>query len=242
MSDPDPRPDTRNIAEDLARDTTDRSLQTLDPAGSDLPPLREYNVFATFADAKDARGAIVALERRGIDGREISLLAMHDESESDAHDPDVAHDGDISDTGSTGDIDLRDRGDLAATGSHDAEVMGEHMNHVVKGAGIGAIAGGLGTTAVLLAIPGVGLAVGAGLLGAAAGGAFAGTGVGALAGAFTTTPAAKGWQHAVADLDHGRVVVGVHTEQSKRHNDALGVLAGAGAISVRELDAEGEPL
>lgn len=233
---------TRRAAEEVAGDTTDRPLKTLDPEGSDLPPLREFNVFATFANTDDARGAMVALERRGIDGREISLLALHDDPDAAAADVDVAHDGDIADTGSTGDIDLRERSDLAATGDHDADVMAEHMSHVIKGAGIGAIAGGLGTTAVLLAIPGVGLAVGAGLLGAAAGGAFAGTGVGAFAGAITTTPAAKGWQHAVADLDHGRVVVGVHTEHSKHHNEALGVLAGQGAISVREVDAEGNPL
>lgn len=235
-------PATRQVAEDVAADTTDRSLKTLDPEGSDLPPLREFNVFATFDDTSTAREALVALERRGIDGREISLLALHDDSEADQADVDITDDGDIKGTGSTVEIDLRQRDELAATGDHDAEVMGEHMTHVAKGAGIGAIAGGLGTAAVLLAIPGVGVAVGAGILGAAAGGAFAGTGVGAFAGAVTSTPAAKGWQHAVADLDHGRVVVGVHSVESERHNEALGVLAGQGAISVRELDSQGEPL
>ncbi len=225
----------------MAGETTDRSLQVLDPEGSDLPPLREFNVFATFSDTDAARHAIVSLERRGIDGREISLLALHDDPEAAARDADVTEDGDIEGTGSAGEIDLRHKSDLAATGTHDSEVLGEHMTHVVKGAGIGAIAGGLGTAAILLAIPGAGIVMGAGLLGAAAGGAFAGTGVGAFAGAVTTTPAAKGWQHAVADLDHGRVVVGVHSTDAKNHDKALGVLAAAEPISIRELDSHGEP-
>lgn len=232
---------TRRAAEQIAGDTTDRWLQTLDPAGSHLPPLREFNVFATFPDTETARNAIVALERRGIDGSEISLLALHDDPEAAAKDVDATDDGEPSDAGSTGDIDRRQRSDLAAAGEHEAEVMGEHMTHVAKGAGIGALAGGLGTAAVLLAIPGVGVAVGAGILGAAAGGAFAGTSIGAFAGAVTST-AANGWQHAVADLDHGRVVVGVHPTEAKHRDKALSVLAAAEPISIRELDSDGAPL
>lgn len=217
-------PATRRVAESIADDTTAGQLTTIDPEGSDLPPLRTYNVFATFADAAAARQAIVDLERKGIDGREISALALQGE------------DADPRQT------DLREADELDATGAHDGEVMAEHMSHVVKGAGIGAVAGALGTAAVVLAIPGVGAAIGAGIIGAAAGGAFAGTGVGGFAGAVTSTPAAKGWQHAVADLDNGRVVIGVHTTEANHHDEALSVLASAEPISIREIDADGEPV
>lgn len=213
-------PDIRHAAEEVADDTTSQDLEPAAPEATDLPPLRSYNVFATFDDAEAARESIIDLERTGIDAADVSALVLDTADE----------------------VDLRDGAELQATGDHDADVMETHVVDVAKGGGIGAVAGALGSAAVTLAIPGVGAAIGAGILAVSAGGAMAGAGVGAFAGAVTGTPASKGWERAIADLQDGRVVVGVHSNEAEHHNEAMSVLANAGAISVRELDDQGEPV
>jgi hypothetical protein len=111
-----------------------------------------------------------------------------------------------------------------------------------RGAAFGAVAGALGGTAVALAIPGVGAALGAGVLAVAAGGAVAGTGVGGFAGAVSSTPASRGWEQAFIDLDDGRIVIGVHSDDPDTHDKALSILANSHALSIRQLDADGQPI
>jgi hypothetical protein len=213
-------PDAHEVAEQVADDTTDDELEAVAPERVELPPLQAYNVFATFAEPDRARDAVVALERAGIEGNLISALAL---DRSDATEP-------------------GDESTMAATVDKDVELLKELGPDVGRGAAIGAVAGALGSTAVALAIPGVGLALGAGILAVAAGGAMAGTGVGGFAGAVSSTPATPGWEQALIDLDDGRVVIGVHTDDRETYDRAAAVLDDAHSLSVRRLDADGEPI
>jgi hypothetical protein len=220
VSDTEHNPETEDVIEDVAEQTTDEDLQAVAPERTDLPNLEPYNVFATYDDPDLASEAVVTLERAGIDGTNISALAL-----------DRAEDTTPGDASAQG-----------ATMDRDREVVEELRGDVGKGAGIGAVAGALGGTAIALAIPGVGTALGAGILAVAAGGAMAGTGVGGFAGAVSSTPATPGWEQALIDLDHGRVVIGVHSADDEAHAKAVDALSDTGAMSVRSLDANGDAL
>jgi hypothetical protein len=213
-------PHARHVAEDVAEATTSDDLEAVAPERSDLPPLRDMNAFATFDAADPAQEAVVALERAGIDGTHISALALD----------------------SADDVDRGAESTRAATAEHDAEILREVGSDVGRGAAFGAVAGALGGTAVALAIPGVGAAIGAGVLAVAAGGAVAGTGVGGFAGAVSNTPASRGWEQALIDLDDGRIVIGVHSDDPGTHDTALSVLTNSHALSIRQLDADGQPI
>jgi hypothetical protein len=213
-------PDARDAAEAAAEETTAEDLDPVAPERSDLPPLQSYNVFATFDEGEAARDAIVAVERTGIEANNISALAL-----------------DASD-----EVEPGKESAMVTTVDKDSEMLSDVGSDVGRGAAIGAVAGALGSTAVALAIPGVGAALGAGILAITAGGAMAGTGVGGFAGAVSTTPASRGWEQALIDLDAGRVVVGVHTDDREVFEQACSVLSDAGALSVRQFDADGEPV
>lgn len=219
MSDTDPTPETDDVAEDLAEATTDEDLEPVAPERTELPSLRAFNVFATYDDSDKAGDAILALERAGIDGTHISALALDD---ADSTDP--------------GDESTRD-----ATVRQDSEMLSEVGSDVGRGAAIGAVAGALGGTAIAIAIPGVGTALGAGILAVTAGGAVAGTGVGGFAGAVSGTPASPGWEQALLDLDDGRIVVGVHHDDREVFDSAVETFDGTGALSVRTVDPDGQP-
>ncbi len=219
MSDTDPTPETDDVAEDLAEATTDEDLEPVAPERTELPSLSAFNVFATYDDSDKAGDAILALERAGIDGTHISALALDD---ADSTDP--------------GDESTRD-----ATVRQDSEMLSEVGSDVGRGAAIGAVAGALGGTAIAIAIPGVGTALGAGILAVTAGGAVAGTGVGGFAGAVSGTPASPGWEQALLDLDDGRVVVGVHHDDREVFDSAVETFDGTGALSVRTVDPDGQP-
>ena len=219
MSDTDPTPETDDVAEDLAEATTDEDLEPVAPERTELPSLSAFNVFATYDDSDKAGDAILALERAGIDGTHISALALDD---ADSTDP--------------GDESTRD-----ATVRQDSEMLSEVGSDVGRGAAIGAVAGALGGTAIAIAIPGVGTALGAGILAVTAGGAVAGTGVGGFAGAVSGTPASPGWEQALLDLDDGRIVVGVHHDDREVFDSAVETFDGTGALSVRTVDPDGQP-
>ena len=102
--------------------------------------------------------------------------------------------------------------------------------------------GAIGGTAVALAIPGVGLAIGAGILGVAAGGAFAGTGVGAFAGAVGHTPGSRSWERALVDVGPGELVVGFHADDPDLFDRGASIIRDAAPYSFRAVDQDGEPL
>ena len=118
---------------------------TLVPDGAEraeLPPLRHHNAFARFDESEPARDLIVAMERAGIDGRHISAVELSDAAEVDGSGTDVE----------------RER---EAGIEEDAAFVHEVVADGAKGGALGAVLGAVGGTAVALAIPGVGLAVGA---------------------------------------------------------------------------------
>jgi hypothetical protein len=214
-------PTARDAVESVADETTTDDLEAVAPERVDLPPLQSLNVVATYDDGEGARDAIVALEREGIEAHNISALAL-----------------DVPDAVEPG----RESAQVT-TMDKDAELLSDVGSDVGKGAAIGAVAGALGSTAVALAIPGLGAALGAGILAVTAGGAVAGTGVGGFAGAVATSPASHAaWEQALIDLKDGRVVVGVHTDDRELFDTACSVLSDSGAVSVRQLDADGNPV
>jgi hypothetical protein len=189
---------------------------------SDLPPLREFNAFARFDDPDRARELILTLERSGIDGRHISAVELSPRS-------DGARDG-----GMAPEREEAMEEDVAMV--HELSVEG------TKGGAIGAVIGAIGGTAVALAIPGVGAAIGAGILAVAGGGAVAGAGVGAFAGAVSHTPASRSWQRALVDVDHGEIVVGLHSDQRDIFDRGVEIMSDASPRTLRRLDNDGEPL
>lgn len=213
-------PVARDAAEAAAEETTSADLDPAAPERAPLPPLQTFNVFATYDDGEAARDAIVAVERTGIDANNISALALEDADEAEP-----------------GEESTR-----LTTVDKDSEMLKDVGSDVGRGAAIGAVAGALGSTAVALAIPGVGAALGAGILAITAGGAMAGTGVGGFAGAVSTSPASQGWEQALIDLERGRVVVGVHTDDRDVFEQACSALSDSGALSVRQFDADGNPV
>ncbi|CAN5726686.1 hypothetical protein BH20ACT2_BH20ACT2_21410 [soil metagenome] len=62
------------------------------------PPLDEHNFIATFTDAETARGAMVELERHGIESGDVTLLTARDHSATGgaARAEDMAVTGDIA--------------------------------------------------------------------------------------------------------------------------------------------------
>lgn len=211
-----PDQDPLHAAEQTA---TDPELTPVtDPERSELPPLRHYNAFAAFSDHGAARDALLALERQGIDGHDISALAL---------------------TRGTPAGDDQDAARRAAN-EEDAAMVKEVGAEGLKGGTIGAALGALGGAAVTVAIPGVGVAIGAGILAAAAGGAVAGAGVGGFAGALSQTPASRSWERALVEVGDGEIVVGVHTDDRETYDLGLGVLRDAGARNVRSVDEDGE--
>ncbi|MFP3907754.1 MAG: hypothetical protein ACLFRV_03280 [Acidimicrobiales bacterium] len=219
MSDNEPTRDTGRVAEDVAAETSADAVEPVAPERTELPPLKALNAFATYDDPQLARDAVVSLERAGIDGANISALAL-----------------DTSGRAGSG-----DESSMGATVERDREVLGKLGSDVGHGAAIGAVAGALGGAAIAVAVPGLGTALGAGMLAIAAGGAAAGTSVGGFAGAVAGTPTSPGWEQALIDLDDGRVVVGVHHDDRDSHDTAVAALEGTGALSLRCVDPDGHP-
>lgn len=214
MTDQDPR--------HAAEDTGDRDLAAVERG--ELPPLRSFNAFASFDDGDDARGLILALERAGIDGRYLSAVELSDEVPT----------GTIRSTDLSAERDATVEEDNAAL--HQIGVEG------AKGGALGAVLGAMGGTVVALAIPGIGTAMGAGILAVTAGGAAAGAGVGTFAGAVANTPATRSWERALVDIKRGQIVVGVHADDVEVFDTAMHLIADSSPRQVRRLDRDGKVL
>ncbi|MGI9033814.1 MAG: hypothetical protein ACR2HY_09105 [Acidimicrobiales bacterium] len=176
--------------------------------------LAEHNVVATFPDMGEARGALDALARAGIEPEDISLLGRAvDEARNDS------------------DTRLRD---LEASG----EIARRTATGVAAGGAMGALAG-----LAAFAIPGVGPVVGMGLLAAAAGGSVAGASVGGMVGGVAGISLEDDWDLTFGDsIRSGQVLVAVHGADKTDVDRAAEVLRGHGAGRLERLDAEGRRL
>lgn len=173
----------------------------------------DHNVLAVFPDADAARDAMVTLERGGIEAKDISLLARKD--------------------GDDGEGTVREG---------DRELTADVGKRVATGAAVGGAGGGLAgliAGAAAFAIPGIGPVVGAGIWGATLGGAVAGTAVGGVVGGISGLGMGEAWEATYSEVENGRVVVGVHAEDSAVVDRGARLLKESGGEVVGRFDAEG---
>src|ERR687887_814172 len=173
-----------------------------------------HNVIAVFPGMEEARKAIDALERGGIESAEISLLGPAAE-EAAEH------------------TDTRDR---------DAGVADRVGTRAVVGAAAGGATGGLaGFLAGLaaFAIPGVGPVVGAGVWAATIGGVVAGGSVGGVIGGYSAVDMNEAYELTYESVRAGRVLVGVHSEDQGNVDKGEGILRKLDPLSVDHFDARG---
>lgn len=184
-----------------------------------MSSITDHNVLGTFDDLRGAREAVLALERAGVDGREVSLLAPDHDEESGSED-------EVS-------------GSEAA--SRDLEVTDDLAVSAGVGSAAGAVLGGLAGAAAF-AIPGVGPVVGAGIWAAVGGAAIGGSAAGGIAGAIRAAGLSGAWEGSYSSaLEDGKAVVAVHAPDQEGATRAASVLTEAGADDVRHLDREGNP-
>lgn len=170
----------------------------------------EHNVLAALPDPDAARNAIVLLERGGVEGKAISVLARDDDREA-------VREGDRELAG--------DVGKRVAAGA------------ALGGAG-GGLAGLLAGAAAF-AIPGVGPVVGLGIWGAAIGGAVAGTATGGVIGGISGLGMGQAWESTYRQVEEGKVVVGVHSDDPALVDRGAELLEESGGELLGRYDAEG---
>lgn len=181
--------------------------------------LAHHNVVAVVETLDDGRGAIDELREAGVDDDELSLLG-----------PDHAMrpgTGTVSESpGST------------ATGGVGKSALAGVAGGAVGGGIIGSVAG-----LAVTAIPGVGLAAGAAALYAGIAGAAAGQITGGLLGAETGGRKAMMWAQSLQPFvarvrEQDQVLVGVHTEDARRADEAEERLQELPTVEVVRLDAD----
>lgn len=192
-------------------------------APEELPPLGTYNVIASIETADEGRTAVLHVERSGVDGDRLSYVELVDPSE----------------------VEHADAGDVAHTteaGTTDPEgISGEVGRSALASAAIG---GGIGAGAlalVALALPGIGTAVGAGVLAAAIGGGAFGAATGGFFGAMSKFGSSDAWKASYQDLRNGHVLVGVHTQDKEEAAKVAGLLEPY-SKTVRVVDHHGNPI
>lgn len=181
-----------------------------------MTTFREHNALATFEDIDRARESILALEREGLEGSDVSLLSRHDGPEG----PDESAD----------------------TREEDRQLGGDVGKRVATGAAVGTAAGGLAGFLVGLAafsIPGVGPVIGAGVWASLVGGAVGGGAVGGIVAGVSGIGTSEAWQTTYAALEENRVVVGYHDDDPEGVERAEKVLREQEPLSVERFDARG---
>jgi isoaspartyl peptidase/L-asparaginase-like protein (Ntn-hydrolase superfamily) len=184
------------------------------PAKKEQPAFAPHNVVAVFLGMPEAREAIDALERAGIDAAEVSLLGPAAE-EAAEH------------------FDTRDR---------DAGMAGRVGSRATVGAVAGGATGGLaGFLAGLaaFAIPGVGPVIGAGVWAATIGGAVAGGSVGGVIGGYSAVDMNEAYELTYESVRAGRVVVGVHSEDPAHVQKGEEILRKLDSLRVDRFEASG---
>lgn len=181
------------------------------------PTFAAHNVVAVLPGMQEARKAIDALERGGIEAAEISLLGAAAE-EAAEH------------------MDTRER---------DAGVAGRVGTRAAVGAAAGGATGGMaGFLAGLAAfgLPGVGPVLGAGVWAATIGGAVAGGSVGGVIGGYSAVDMNDAFELTYESVRAGRVLVGVHSEDPDRVDKGEQILRKLEPLSVERFDASGRRL
>jgi len=173
-----------DVVEEMAELVDVRVDPAADATAAKLPPFAAYNVVVAFDDSKDAREAVLALERAGIDGAKLSYLGIEPSAEQTTDE---------------------------RTAELDHEELSFVARGTAKGGSLGTL-GGAALGGAIMLIPGIGPVVGAGVLGAALGGGFFGGVVGGIWGGFNRMGASQAWDEVFHDIEEGLVLVGVHTD------------------------------
>ncbi|HEV8421376.1 MAG TPA: hypothetical protein VGR13_08485 [Actinomycetota bacterium] len=187
------------------------------PTREDRPAFAPHNIVAAFPGMPQARDALVALERGGIDAAEISLLGPAAE-EAAEH------------------FDTRER---------DAGMAGRVGTRATVGAVAGGATGGLaGFLAGLaaFAIPGVGPVIGAGVWAATIGGAVAGGSVGGVIGGYSAVDMTEAYELTYESVRAGRVLVGVHSGNPAHVDKGDEILRKLEPLSLDRFDRSGRRL
>jgi hypothetical protein len=197
---------------------------TSEPVGSEQrresgerAALAPHNVVAFLPGMDEARKAIDALERGGIEAAEISLLGPAAEEASER-------------------FDTRER---------DAGVAGRVGTRAAIGAAAGGATGGLaGFLAGLaaFAIPGVGPVIGAGVWATTVAGAVAGGSVGGVIGGYSAVDMTEAYELTYESVKAGRVLVGVHSQDPETVDTGEEILRKLEPLSLDRFDAHGHRL
>jgi hypothetical protein len=164
-------------------------------AQAELPPFATFNAIATFDTSEEAREAILALERAGLDGSQLSFLGLDSSEQSlDERSSELDH----------------QQTSFVARGT-------------AKGGSLGSL-GGAALGGAIMLIPGIGPIVGAGVLGAALGGGFFGGVLGGIWGGFNRMGASAAWEETFHHIQNGMALVGVHTDDSDQLQQACSML------------------
>jgi isoaspartyl peptidase/L-asparaginase-like protein (Ntn-hydrolase superfamily) len=185
-----------------------------DKPPEEKPAFAPHNVVAVLPGMPEARKALDALEAAGIDAAEISLLGPAAEEAAEQ-------------------TDTRER---------DAGVAGRVGKRATVGAVAGGATGGLaGFLAGLaaFAIPGVGPVIGAGVWAATIGGAVAGGSVGGVIGGYSAVDMNEAYELTYESVRAGRVLVGVHSEDSAHVDRGEQVLRKLDPLSIDRFDKIG---
>lgn len=185
-----------DVAEEMATLVDARVDKAADVTAAKLPPFATHNVVVAFDDSKDAREALLALERAGIDGSRLSYLGIEPSADQT--------------------IDER-------TAEIDSAELSFVGRGTAKGGSIGTV-GGAAIGGALMLVPGIGTVVGAGVLGAALGGGFFGGVLGGIWGGFSRMGASQAWDDVFHNIEEGLVLVGVHTDDPEEIRRACDVL------------------
>jgi outer membrane lipoprotein SlyB len=173
-----------------------------------------YNLVAVVNNLDNARELLNTLSRQGIDATKTSLLGPAAEDAEQTLDPNA-----------------KDRGVIADVTKNTA--VGS-----VAGGAAGGLAGflaGLGA----FAIPGIGPAVGTALWIGTVGGAVIGSGVGGMLGGVATINDSEAWE-LTYQLQEGRALVGVHSDDRADIECARKVFDGENVVSIGEFDENGK--
>ena len=173
-----------------------------------------HNVLASYDSPEEARDALEALGRAGIDADKTSLAGR--EALVVASDPD--------------------------TRLRDLEVPAEIVKQAATGGMVGSVLGALAGAAAFV-IPGIGPGIGTGIFAAMFAGGIGGGAVGGMVGGIGSMSLGESWELTFADrLQGGKVLVAVHAESADEAREAARVLEKEGAEGVEYLDAEGKAI
>jgi hypothetical protein len=177
---------------------------------ADLHTLAAHNVVAAFEDAAKARSALDALRQQGFADDELSFVSR-DPGAAPVEGESFEESADVSD-----------------------RLVGGATKGGLAGGGIGGLAGFL-AGALAFGIPGIGPAVGAGIWIATGAGAAAGATAGGLIGGFSNI-----WDMRYRDMVRdGRVLLGAHSDDEARANEAYAVLLEFHPVHLAHFDTDG---